>query len=304
MNATHASLLLLPFLLSACSSAPSSSPRPGETGAHETGIRIESPLDATEVRLVSPDGSSTRIAANTLIEVPAGEYRVTHSTQIDFVFAERLTVNAHAVTTLSLGALDLRTLPGATSAEWRVHDPSDDRILVPLQGANEAVAVPAGIYRLKDAFAQDFVYAEAVAVQAGSVSVVPMGAIRISGSDADCSSVRLFPAHAAIGAVALRANDRSNELLTVPPGAFQIRDELHKDEFVYFDEVVVAAGQVTERTLGSFAGPAENFDIYDASCQTRLASFNSPNRAIAAPLGSYCLKRYYTETVIGQVVAQ
>ena len=140
---TALQFLILPLTLSGCAA-----PSVGNLGPTATGLLIESPLDATAVRLVAPDGTATQIATNALQEVPAGDYRVTHLTSTEFVFADRLTVVEGEVTTLALGAIDLRTIPGALRSSWRIYDRNDRRMLIALQGPNEPIAVPPGRYRL------------------------------------------------------------------------------------------------------------------------------------------------------------
>lgn len=302
MKITAALFLLLPLTLSACSSPTVEDV--ALDSALLTGLRIESPLDATVVRLVAPDGTATQIAANAIHEVPAGEYRVTHLVTTTFVFAEQLTVVDGEVTILALGAIDLQTLPGALRSSWRIYDPADGRMLIAQQGPNDPIAVPPGRYRLKDAFATDFVYADAVDVLPGSIAVERMGAIRINASNAECSHVSLYPANSPLEGTLLRSTDSANELLTVPPGVYQVRDALHANRFVYFDQVNVVAGQVTERSLGTIPAMSETYNLYAAGCVTALASYHPPQRPVAAPAGAYCLKRYVTGEVFAQVVVE
>lgn len=91
---------------------------------------------------------------------------------------------------------------------------------------------------------------------------------------------------------------RVNELADLATGTYTLYGYGSTD-LVYASQVKVQAGKITVVKIGALlvSAPAEareknNYDIYDASGKTKLATFKAVNELLAFPAGTYVITRY------------
>lgn len=164
---------------------------------------------------------------NTILPLPPGSYVLKEYFNDSFVWASSVQVIAGQVTTVSLGAFELRMGADWESPSYDVYAADGVTLLSRPKSANQLVPLPAASYAIFDYFNGAFRYAN-VTVAAGQVTTFEMGAILYTGSE---SSYDIYDAS---GTVLLDRPASRGTPRAVPPGTYVLKD--------YFSDVVLAAG--------------------------------------------------------------
>lgn len=156
------------------------------------------------------------------------------------------------------------------------------------------------MYVLREYFHDDFDFARDVAVVAGEVTTIALGAINLHAvSGAATTTYDIFDAS---GQTLLDQVNDTDVIRAVPAGEYVLK-EYFNDALIYAAGVVVSAGAVAERSLGAihYTGGETNFDIYAAEGATLLVRPASKGDVRSVPAGDYVLKDYFADTVLAAV---
>ncbi len=178
------------------------------------------------------DAAGTTVLAraqsdNTILPLPPGTYVLKEYFNDGFVWASNMQVIAGQVTTISLGAFELRMGADWDSPSYDVYAADGVTLLSRPKSANQLAPLPAGAYAIFDYFNEAFPYSN-VTVAAGQVTTFEMGAILYTGSE---SSYDIYDAS---GTVLLDRPASRGTSRAVPPGTYVLKD--------YFSDVVLASG--------------------------------------------------------------
>lgn len=187
------------------------------------------------------DAAGTTVLAraqsdNTILPLPPGTYVLKEYFNDGFVWASSVQVIAGQVTTISLGAFELRMGADWDSPSYDVYAADGVTLLSRPKSANQLVPLPAGAYAIFDYFNEAFPYSN-VTVAAGQVTTFEMGAILYTGSE---SSYDIYDAS---GTVLLDRPASRGTPRAVPPGTYVLKD--YFSDVVLESGVTVSAGAVT-----------------------------------------------------------
>ena len=166
---------------------------------------------------------------NTILPLPPGTYVIKEYFNADFVWASNVQVVAGQVTTIPLGAFQLKMGADAANPSFDVYAADGLTLLSRPKTANELVPLPAGAYAIFDYFNDQFRYVN-IDVPAGAVTTFEMGAIQYNGSESS------YDIYDATGTKLLDRPASRGDKRPVPPGTYVLKD--------YFSDVVLAAGVV------------------------------------------------------------
>jgi hypothetical protein len=232
-----------------------------------------------------------------VVEVDPGTYRLTAYFNEAFIYANDVEVVAGQVTTVTLGGILLTTIEGSEGAVFDIFSNEADELLQRPNDSDGIVAVPAGVYRVREYFDPEFIYVEDLAVAAGEVTTFPLGAFTLVAPDG--SREATFDILSADAMTVLqRAND-DNRVRAMPPGDFRIQD--YFNELLPFADVTIVAGRLTTFEMGAllYNGAESSYDIYDSTGNNLRVRPASMGEARPLPPGEYVLKDYFTDDVIG-----
>jgi len=272
----------------------------------ETGVIVETPPGSATLSVDVYDAATgVRLmqakSTNDLIELPAGEYRITQFGSEALVLAPSVVVTAGTVTRVRLGAILVTTVGGAEGLTYDLYDAAGTTRLDQVNDAGTIRPVPAGTYVLKEYFNDVFDLARDVVVVEATVTTVPLGAIRlVTVDEAEEATYDIFDA---AGETRLDQVNDAGTIRPVPAGTY-VLTEYFNEGLVYASGVVVEAGEVTDVLLGAlrYTGAEDPFDIYDATGETLIARPNTPNEIRSLPAGTYVLKPYFGDTIVASDV--
>lgn len=168
---------------------------------------------------------------------PAGSYLLKEYFHENFVYAANVVVSPGGVTTIALGAINLRSVPGG-DAVYDIFAADGQTPLDQVSDTNKVRPVPAGTYVLKEYFHDNMIFADGVTVSAGAVTERSLGAIRYNGPQS------IYDIYDASGEKLLdQVNDRG-VIRSLAPGAYVLKPYFEKT--ILAQGVVVAAGAITE----------------------------------------------------------
>ena len=210
-------------------------------GPAVTGILVTTPPGAVNeiFDLYTADGSRRISLAhdlNVVLEVDPGTYLLTQYFNENFVYARDVVVAAGQVTTIEMGAVVVDTTADSDGAIYDIYDATGELLLSRPNDSDVIIPVPPATYTLKEYFA-DFVYASGVAVAAGEIVTVQMGAIRYDGEEPT------YDIYDETGTIVLVRPASQGENRPVPPGTYVLKD--YFAELVLAEDVVVTTGQTT-----------------------------------------------------------
>ncbi len=275
---------------------PPSAPATGDMGT-----LIVDALDNAENRyfdvyeLPGEQSLMTYQAADEGLSLAPGLYRITQYFNAAFHYADGVQIIAGQTTTVTLGAIKLVTLDGATGEYFDIWDPTGQTNYASYNAPNVLITAPAGTFVLREYFNASFDYATNVVVTEGEVTTVEMGAIRlVTVEDAGYGEYAIWSED---GGSVYAAYKSPNELVTAPPGVFTLK-QYFNPAFTYASDVVVQAGEVTTVTMGAIRyNGTMDYDIYLDGDLVR--SYNVAGTTVTVPPGTYLLTKYFDdETVI------
>lgn len=238
---------------------------------------------------------STYNGPNAAVSIRPGTYYLTEYFNADFVYDDEVVVTSGATTTVSLGAIKLLTVTGASDGSYGIYNAAGTTAYATYNDPNIIVTAPAGTFTLKEYFNANFTYASNVSVVAGETTEVQMGGIKLvtvanasDGSYAICDETG--------GTTYANYND-PNVIITAPAGTFVLKEYFNPD-WTYASSVVVAAGATTTVTLGAIRyNGSMSYDIYSGGAL--VSSYNEAGLIISAPAGTYTLTKYFdADTVL------
>lgn len=275
---------------------------PGKT----TGILVSTVAGAQALNVDVYDAATgARVAqaksSNQVIELSPGQYNLTEYFNTDFLIAAGVTVRPGEVVTVALGAVRVQTVAGSAAITFDIYDASGQTLLDQANDTDVIRPVTPGVYVLKEYFNDVFDFARDVAVVAGEVTTVVLGAIDLrTAPDANAT----YDIYDASGQTLLdRVND-ANVIRAVPPGEYVLK-EYFNEGLVFAAGVIVSPGAVAERTLGAirYGGVENSYDIHGADGQTLLVRPASKGEPRSLPAGTYVLKAYFTDRVLAAQVS-
>ena len=202
-----------------------------ETPPGSTGLSVDVYDAATGVRLMQAKST------NDLIELPAGEYRITQFGSEALVLAPSVVVTAGTVTRVRLGAILVTTVGGAEGLTYDLYDAAGTTRLDQVNDAGTIRPVPAGTYVLTEYFNEGLVYASGVVVEAGEVTDVLLGALRYTGAEDP------FDIYDATGETLIARPNTPNEIRSLPAGTYVLKP--YFGDTIVASDVVVVAGEIT-----------------------------------------------------------
>lgn len=269
----------------------------GASGPAQTGtLIVDTVTDATNTYFdiyTVPDGESwdTYQAAGTPIALPPGLYDLTQYFNSAFLYAEDVAITAGETTTVTLGAIQLVSVDGATDDYYDIYDSTGQTMYSAYNAPNVPITAPPGTFVLKEYFNGDFEFARDVVVVAGEVTTVEMGGIKlvtVAGA-----SDGAYAIYSADGTTVYATYNEPNVITTAPAGTFTLK-EYFNDAFTYASDVTVQAGEVTTVEMGAIRyNGTLAYDIYTGGAL--VSSYNEPGRIITAPPGTYALTEYFDD---------
>lgn len=175
-------------------------------------------------------------APSALITAPEGTFVLKEYFNPSFDYAREVTVVAGETTTVAMGGIKLVTVSGAADGTYGIYDSAGATAYATYKEPNVIITAPAGTFTLKEYFNPDFTYASDVAVVAGEVTEVPMGAIRYTGTLA-------YDIYA--GGALVSSYNEAGLIITAPAGTYTLT-EYFDDENVLANNVVVTVGAITD----------------------------------------------------------
>lgn len=273
----------------------------GVANEAKTGIRVTTPAGAETAlfdvyRATGAERVEQAQGSGEIVELPPGAYLLTEY-GTEFLYASNVVVVAGQITDVALGALLVTTPEGTPNGSYDIYDDASDTLLVRPASLEAVRPLPAGTYRIRDYFNESFVYAEGVAVSAGEVSTIPLGAIHVISVNGDGRAS--YDVYDESGQNLLDRPSSSDELRPAPAGTYVLR-EYFNEAFDYANGLVVRPNEVTVLRLGAivYGGAEPSYDIYDASGTTLLARPSSRGDTRHVPAGTYVLKDYFADTVL------
>ena len=255
----HILLPLLLFLTSsvgACSSASDSELTTSEQlsrGRSDSGAipPVELVEGETGILVVVPEGAfegawelwkdEKRIDdyedTGVLFPAEPGVYTVKEYSNPQFIWASGVPVETGKTTRVQLGALEVVTPAGIVAENLDLWDETgDERLHTPYE-TDQVIPVPAGSYTVTKYFTQEFVWKSPVVVEAGHITPVEMGGVKLLSE-----TISSFDLYDGSNDQKLSMANDSNKALPVPPGSYTLKE--------YFSQEVLASGvQVTAGTV-------------------------------------------------------
>jgi hypothetical protein len=165
---------------------------------------------------------------NQILPLPPGTYVLKRYFNEAFVWASEVVVVAGEVTTITMGAFELKHGADWIDPFYDVYAADGTTLLHRAYSANERVPLPAGTFTIFAYFNETFAYARDVVIQPGQTTTFEMGAIQYNGSESN------YDIYDASGTVLLDRPTSRGEKRPVPPGTYVLKD--------YFSDDVLAAG--------------------------------------------------------------
>jgi len=245
-------------------------------------------------RAAGTDSVLTYQATYDPIPLAPGLYRLTQYFNAGFVYAADVAVEAGVTTTVTLGAIEVVTVPNASDGQYDIYDATGATEYSTYNEPNVLITAPAGTFTLKEYFNGDFVYATGVTVTAGEVTTVQMGGIELTTVTGAVDGT--YGIYDETGEEVFSTYNDPDIIITAPAGTFTLK-EYFNDRFTYGSDVQVIAGEVTTVPMGAirFNGPLA-YDIYVGG--EIVSSYNDPQVAVTAPAGTYTLTKYFDDDVV------
>ncbi|MBN1511280.1 MAG: hypothetical protein JXB13_04645 [Phycisphaerae bacterium] len=245
-------------------------------------------------RAVGAEAIRTYQEAYELIPLAPGLYRLTQYFNAGLVHAADVPIEEGVITTVTLGAIELVTVPNASDGQYDIYDATGATEYSTYNEPNVRITAPEGTFTLKEYFNGDFVYATGVTVTAGEVTTIEMGGIELTTVTGAVDGT--YGIYDEAGEEVFSTYNDPDIIVTAPAGTFTLK-EYFNDRFTYASDVQVIAGEATTVPMGAirFNGPLA-YDIYVGG--EIVSSYNDPQVAVTAPAGTYTLTKYFDEDVV------
>ncbi len=191
---------------------------------------------------------------------------------------------------------------GVHTENWDLLASTTGAMVLQAQSLGVARPVPAGVYVLRQYFTPTFTWADPLEVREGQTTRVNLGAIEIVTVPG--AVTRSWDLWTADGDSMLSQANPTDEPVVSPSGTFTVK-EYFTPAFVWSAAVMVLPGRVTRVELGGleWRGGQGRYDLYDGSGGQRLIQAYEPDLVYPVPVGTYTLKRYFTDSILAQGVA-
>lgn len=230
-------------------------------------------------------------ASNAVLHLAPGLYNFTQYFNASFQYATNVAIAAGDTTTITLGAIKLATVAGASDGHFDIYDQNGDVEYSSYNEPNALVTAPAGTFVLKEYFNADFDYATNVIVVAGETTTVQMGGIKLVTVEGAADGT--YGIYDSSGQTRYASYNDPDIIITAPAGTFTLKEYFNPD-FTYASNVEVVAGEVTEVEMGAIRyNGTLAYDIYVGG--ELVSSFNEPSLIITAPTGTYTLTEYFDD---------
>ncbi len=234
---------------------------------------------------------ATYNSPNEPVSVQPGTYYLTEYFNSDFVYASDVVVTAGNTTTVTLGGIQLVTLPDASDGTYGIYNAGGETAYSTYNEPNTIVTAPAGTFTLKEYFNEDFTYATEVTVIAGETTTVEMGGIELVTVPGAADGT--YGIYDESGAVVYASYNDPDVIITAPEGTFTLKEYFNSD-FTYAFDVAVTAGAATTVEMGAIRyNGSLDYDIYVSG--QLVSSYNEHGLIITAPAGTYTLTEYFDD---------
>lgn len=252
------------------------------------------------------DGSGTALlsgehAAETPVAIEPGTYVLKQAGNSAFVLAASVVVEPDRLTIASIGAVEVRTVSGATFGLFDLYDAGSGEKLSEANDPNVPVSAPAGTYLLRQSFNDTFAYAQNVMVIAGATTTVSLGAIQIESVPGSVGAG--YDIFNSTGVTLLSEGHEPNVAVTAPAGTYVLK-QYFNESLVFAGGVSVSAGSTRVIRLGAIRyNGSVAFDLYTGT--GAAAQSLAAGEIQSVPAGTYWLYEYFTTQLLaGPVVVQ
>ena len=195
----------------------------------------------------------------------------------------------------------LMTPAGSVAESYDLYDATGTVLLHQALSTDELEEVDPGTYVLTEYFNDEFVYANAVMVNAGQTTTIELGAVDVV--TAPGSQEATYDIYDSTGTAVLTDAESSDTIRPLPAGTYVIKRYSNPD-FTYAEDVIVSAGQVTTISMGAFElvtgvdWSDSSYDVYAADGMSLLSRPESVNKLVPLPPGSYAIKAYFNDAFV------